>query len=221
MNRLQVVLLLAVGSAGAAGAQSPTPVAEKLEPRDAPGWRVAGRTIEQLNTAGRSIIRFDERPGAGVAWTRNVTFTDGDIDVDVKGRDLLQKSFVGVMFHATDDTTAEIVWLRPFNFRSTDTARHVHALQYTSYPEFSWQKLRSEHPGMYESAVPAELDPNGWNHLRVSVHGTDVRVYLNRSPTPTLTVRALGPNRSGGVGLWVGDQSNGDFANFTVTPATR
>ncbi|MEP6492481.1 MAG: family 16 glycoside hydrolase [bacterium] len=181
------------------------------------GWHLVDRTVEHLTVDGRRAVRFDERPGSGSAWNSNVVFTDGEIEFDARGRDELQKSFVGVMFHAVSGTDAEIVYLRPFNFRAADSTRHAHAVQYTSYPVFSWEKLRAEHPGVYEKSVPPDLKPDDWVHVRVSVHGPDVRVYLNGSSTPVLSVQSLRAVRRGGVGLWVGDASNGDFANFTVS----
>jgi hypothetical protein len=37
--------------------------------------------------------------------------------------------------------------------------------------------------------------------------------------TPTLEVRKLGQLGSGMVGLWVGNNSDGDFANLTIRGA--
>jgi hypothetical protein len=220
MKRLATAIALCAISIASATAQpSGKQAAIALDPSAGSGWTIVKRTVTRVVENGKTITRFDEHPDAGLAWSSAVQFGDGDIDVDVKGRDVAQKSFVGVAFHMANDTTAEIIYLRPFNFRGADSAHHAHAVQYTAYPEFSWQKLREEHSGMYESAVPESVKPEAWVHLRVSVHGNDVRVYLDHAAEPVLSVKALGKNPRGGIGLWVGDQSNGDFANFTITPA--
>lgn len=211
---MMLVLATIAGQARAQGAFPSNVV--KLDVGSGAGWHFVDRTVEHLTVDGKRVTRFDERPGAGAAWTSSVSFTDGDIEFDVKGRDVLQKSFVGVMFHTTDGIAGEIVYLRPFNFRADDSTRHAHAVQYTCYPDFPWEKLRAEHPGAYEQPVPRDLKPDDWVHVRVSVRGTDVKAYLNGAEKPVLAVQSLETNRRGGVGLWVGAASNGDFANFTV-----
>jgi hypothetical protein len=193
--------------------------AQTIDARTITTWRTFNRGPALVDTVGRTILRFPEAPSDGVAWTSAIDVSDGDIDVDVRGRDVLQKSFLGVVFRVANDTTFDLVYLRPFNFASTDTARHAHAVQYTSYPTFPWERLRSEHPGAYESAVHPQPRAADWVHLRVSFRGTDVTVFLDNSATPTLHVQSLGGRSHGGIGLWVGDASNGDFANLRVTAA--
>ncbi len=66
----------------------------------------------------------------GLVWIEGSDFGEGTIEVDVRGKDVLQQSFVGVAFHGKDDKTYESVYLRPFNFRADDPVRHQHAVQY-------------------------------------------------------------------------------------------
>lgn len=182
------------------------------------GWRFVNRTPALVTEDERPILRFDERAGGGLAWSPGLRLTDGDIEVDVRGRNVLQKSFIGVAFHIAADTAYEVVWLRPFNYESSDSARRAHAVQYADYPDYSWQVLREQRPGAFEAAVPADVKPDAWLHLRVELRGAHVRVFLNRATTPILAVEAPGGRTTGGVGLWVGDNSPGDFANLRVRP---
>src|ERR1700722_18765388 len=68
--------------------------------------------------------------GDGVAWINNLELTNGAIEVDIKGKDTFQLSFVGIAFHGVDDSTFEAVYFRPFNFHSPDPVRKTHAVQY-------------------------------------------------------------------------------------------
>ncbi len=50
------------------------------------------------------------------------------------------------------------------------------------------------------------------------VGGGRVQIYVGPVNEATLDVRKLGQLYSGQVGLWVGNESGGDFANLVVTP---
>jgi hypothetical protein len=185
------------------------------------GWRTVNRATTLVDSGGRTFLRFDERPNVGMAWRPSLDFADGDIELDVRGRDVFQKSFVGVAFRMAADSAFDVVYLRPFNFRSTDPVRHAHAVQYASYPTASWERLRADHPGEYEAAMPGDVDPSAWVHLRLALRGRDLQLFVDRAPTPALHVQTLGGRTRGGVALWVGDLSPGDFANVVVRPAGR
>lgn len=205
-------LLLAIAVQTSARAQTSVDLAKV--PTD---WRAVSRAPTFAVESGRPILRFIEGPGLGMAWTPSLAFTDGEIEFDVKGRNVAQKSFVGIAFHVQDDSTFDVVWLRPFNFRGTDAAARGHSVQFASYPAFPWQRLRSEHPGAFEAAVPGSVNPDDWVHVRVVVHGQEVRVFLNRANAPLLAVQSPSQRENkGGIGLFVGDRSDGAFADVRV-----
>ena len=181
-------------------------------------WKTVGRHSTVVDSAGRKFVRLDEGPSMGLVWTP-VEFTDGEIELDVRGRDVLQKSVLGVAFRIESDTAFDAVYLRPFNFRAADSTRHAHAIQYISQPAYPWERLRSERSGQFEKPVLPEPDPNAWVHLKVVVRGSDVTAFVNGSASPALHVQALSGRTRGGVGLWVGDPSPGDFTNLVVRPA--
>lgn len=54
--------------------------------------------MSPLTDGGRKGLQLDERDGDGLAWWPEVTMADGVIEFDVRGNDVLQKSFVGVVF---------------------------------------------------------------------------------------------------------------------------
>ena len=181
-----------------------------------PEWRTSNRTVTTLDSLGRHIIHLDERPGSGLYWNPTPDFTDGDIEVDLRGRDVYQKSFLGVAFHIESDTALDVVWLRPFNFRAADSTHRAHAVQYAGYPEASWERLRGDFPGKFEA--PLAADPSAWIHLHLMLRSRDLKIFIDKASAPVLHVQTTGKRKHGGVGLWVGDFSPGDFANLKIRP---
>ena len=162
-------------------------------------------------------VHLSEKPGNGIAWIDGTDFASGTIEVDVRGRDVFQQSFLGIAFHGKDDNTYETVYLRPFNFRSDDPARHQHAVQYISMPDYDWPRLRKEFPEEFENPVDASVAPTDWVPLKVVVNEKTVQIYVGAVKTPTLEVRKLGQLDRGLIGLWTGNNSDGDFANLRIT----
>ena len=57
--------------------------------------------------------------------------------------------------------------------------------------------------------------------LRLVVTATQVSVYANGGAEPDLVVQRLGEPKPGPIGLWVGNNSRGDFAELKVTAAAH
>jgi hypothetical protein len=153
----------------------------------------------------------------GIAWLKGVNFSTGSIDVDLRGKNVFQQSFLGIAFHGVDSTTYDAVYFRPFNFQSPDTLRQKHEVQYISEPDYPWDRLRKEHPLVYENEVnPVPLATN-WFHAHIVVTKEEVAVYVNYSAKPSLTVKKLNTRDNGFIGLW--DYGlGGAFANLQITP---
>src|SRR5262245_40669447 len=183
------------------------------------GLKVFNRSTSVLNDGAKKGVRLSESPGDGVAYLEGIEFADGAIEIDIRGKDVQGQSFVGVAFHGLDEKTYDAVYFRPFNFKTEDSARRLHAVQYISHPTYTWQKLRTEQPGKYEKPVSPPPDPNGWFHARVVVASPKVSVFVNDAKEPCLVVDQLSDRKKGLVGLWVGNTSGGDFANFKIVPA--
>jgi hypothetical protein len=180
--------------------------------------RVVNRDVTALPERAGAVT-VAERPGNGVIWIEGSEFTHGSIEIDVRGRDVPQQSFVGIAFHRRDDNVYDAVYLRPFNFRSADLARRQNAVQYIAVPDYDWPRLRKEFPGEFENPVGASVEPTGWVPLRVVVKDRTVQVFVGTVTSPTLEVRKLGEHDRGMIGLWTGNNSDGAFANLRVTPA--
>lgn len=182
-------------------------------------WNVTNRKAETVTEPGKKVIRVNEAAEEGFVTLKDHPFTNGTIEFDVKGRNVLQKSFVGVAFHITDAKHYEVVYFRPFNFMNPDTARRLRAVQYVSMPDYPWEKLRTDTPGKYEKRVNPVPDAEDWFHAKIVVNGKSVKVFVNNATNPCLEVERLGTLASGNIALWAGNSSNGSFANLQITPA--
>lgn len=154
----------------------------------------------------------------GIAWLDGVNFSTGTIEVDLRGRDVSQQSFLGIAFHGVDTITYEAIYFRPFNFQSTDSVKKIHAVQYISHPEYTWKRLRAERNGVYEKGISPPPSPISWLHARIVVEATTIAVYVNGETIPSLQVNRLAGRKDGLIGLWNFTAGlAGDFANLTIT----
>lgn len=77
---------------------------------------VSNRGLTLINETGYKGFRLSEELGEGVGWINGLEFSNGTIEFDVRGKNEKQHSFVGLAFHAKDDTTYDAIYLRPFQF---------------------------------------------------------------------------------------------------------
>ncbi len=207
MNMPALVVLFAASSVAAQQ--------RSIEPKDV---QVFNRRVSSLSDGTRKGLRLSESPGDGVAYLRGIELGNGTIEFDLKGKDVQGQSFVGVAFHGVDSSTYDAIYFRPFNFKAEDPARRSHAVQYISHPTYTWQKLRAERPGIFEQPVNPAPDPNAWFHVRVVVASPKVSVFVGDAKEPCLVVTQLSDRTNGLVGLWVGNNSGGDFAELKIAP---
>ena len=217
MNKLLVTVLAMLVAAVQSSPSIPQRIdlAERLT---AGKLRVLNRQVTRQPSRADGV-HLSASADVGLAWVEGTDFGEGTIELDVRGKDVFQQSFLGVAFHGKNDTTYESVYIRPFNFRATDPARHEHAVQYMTLPEFDWPVLRERFPEEFENPVNSTLSPTDWVPLRIDVRGAKVQVFVGLVANVTLEARKLGTLDRGLVGLWVGNNSDGDFANLRVTPA--
>lgn len=179
---------------------------------------VINRDATAFDAGGKKGIKLSAHDDDGVAWLNKIDFTNGTIELDIRGKDVLQHSFVGVAFHGTGaPNTMDVIYFRPFNFRAQDSVRRIHAVQYVSLPEFDWEILREKHNGQYEKSITPAPKADEWFHAKIVVKGADVTVYVNGNTQPSLSVKKLSSTTHGKIGLWVGNTSDGEFANLTVS----
>jgi len=202
-----------------------TSIAQTLQPKKIDIDLISRFKNNQLTIVNREVkigqqkendyIEFLLNVDEGLAWIDGIDFKTGIIELDLKGDDVFQHSFLGIAFHGDNDTTFEAIYFRPFQFRTADTIRQKRAVQYISLPDHSWAKLRETDGGKFEHTVTPAPDPNDWFHARFVIAENEARVYVNHKPDPCLTVPLLGA-KSGKIGLYTADRSGGSFANLKI-----
>jgi hypothetical protein len=173
------------------------------------------------SAANSAIRKTDSIDRAGVnlqgnAWLKDVTFTNGRIDIDLRGKNVPGQSFIGLAFSAQTDSDFECVYFRPFNFESTDSLHRMHMVQYMSLPDHEWFELREHQPLVFETTISPAPDPAGWFHATIVADSDSVRVYVNNAKKPSLRVKRFKNHSGKKFGLWCSDLS-GDFANLVIT----
>lgn len=210
---MRALLLFVVGCAGSS--------AIRPDVFDAHRWQPTNAKVQTTTDAARHVVTLapvgGNHKGSNIAMSLvgGLALDEGTIDVDLRGGGDTP-SFVGIAFGVTDATHYEAVYFRPFRFRAPSPLEHAHAVQYVAWPEHTWEALRTASPGVYESAIAPVPDPAGWFHARVEITHATVRVFVDRSAQPTLSVQRLA-KAAGGVGLWV-DSQPGSFANLEIRP---
>ena len=188
--------------------------------QDSSKWQVVNRTVTAFTENGKKGISFNEVGGDGVMMLRGSNFSNGVIELDIKGSSKMQQSFVGIAFHGKDLKTYDGIYFRPFNFKSGDPVRRSHAVQYISLPGYDWEKLRTEFPGKYENKIDSAPVPDEWFHAKIVVNGKHVSVFVNNQQQPSLQIDKVNDSANGSIGLWVGNNSAGSFANLHIMPAS-
>jgi hypothetical protein len=155
----------------------------------------------------------------------NIHFKNGIIQLKVLSRLLKNapdyaRGFIGVAFRINDQNSKfESIYIRPTNSQANDQVRKNHTVQYFSYPDFPFQRLREESPEQYETYAEVGLDQ--WTTLRIEVKGNVAKLFINQSKFPSFLVNdlKLGPDTSGGIGLWVDIGTEGFFKDMQILPA--
>lgn len=179
-------------------------------------WVVYNREIiSVMKELGKiESIAVNANEGDGLVVYQNLEFENGTIEADIKGKDVMQRSFVGIAFHIQDENSFNAIYFRPFNFKKPERAGH--SVQYISHPEFTWFKLRSDFPEQFENTIMPIPDPNDWFHAKIEVNWPNVKVFVEDAKEPSLNVTMKSTFQKGKVGFWVGNGSDGNFKNLTI-----
>jgi hypothetical protein len=184
-----------------------------------------GVSVSKAVYQGKSAVRVDALPdaanGASYAVVKGSRFHNGTIEVELAGKPAASagpaaRGFIGVAFRLQAGKY-EYLYLRPTNGRVDDQVRRNHSTQYSSHPDFDFDRMRKESPEKYESYV--DLEPGVWTKYRIVVDGTKARLFVHDAAQPCLIVNDLKLGDSeGAVALWVGPGTEGYFSNLKITP---
>ncbi len=179
--------------------------------------------------AGHRGLRLELTPDAetpdcaNFALIDGLEFRNGTIEVELAGRPLPDappgaRGFVGIAFRIADDLSKfECVYLRPTNGRADVQLRRNRSVQYFSFPDYKFDRLRAEAPGEYETYV--DLVPGAWTKMRIEVSEEQARLFVHDAEQPTLIVNDLkhGPGLTGGIGLYIDSGTEGFFRDLRVS----
>jgi len=168
-----------------------------------------------------SAVKADDEPT--FVKVKGSNFHDGTIEVMVLSKlrpnaPAHARGFIGVAFRINDTNSKfECIYIRPTNGRADDQVRRNHSIQYFSYPDFKFNKLRKESPEKYESY--ADMGLNEWIKMKIVVKDVQAKLYLNDNKEPSLIVNdlKLGADQSGGIGLFVDIGTEGYFGDLKIS----
>ena len=184
--------------------------------------------LESVEYSGKRAVKITEvgqvANGEAYAVVKDAVFHNGGISVELAGRPAGgaaagARGFVGIAFRLQNGKF-EYIYLRPTNGRADDQVRRNHSTQYSAHPDFSFAVSRAQAPEKYESYV--DLEPGVWTRYRITVEGTQARLYVHGAEQPCLIVNDLKLGDStGGVALWIGPGTEGYFTGLEIKGATR
>ncbi len=198
--------------------------------------RLDGNRLEAVNVSmsieklmGKEVVKaikdssVTEADEPTFVKIKGINFRNGTIEVKVLSRLLknapdFARGFIGVAFRINDSNTKyESIYLRPVNARVDDQVRRNHSIQYYSYPDYKFDRLRKESPERYESY--ADMEMNKWITIRIEVKDAQAKLFINKDQQPSLIVNDLkhGANASGSVALWVETGTEGYFKDLKIT----
>ncbi|WP_286770045.1 hypothetical protein [Sphingobacterium sp. 40-24] len=177
------------------------------------------RDLEALSFDKDNMVATVDEPT--YAKLKGVDFENGIIEVKVLSRLLesapdFARGFIGVAFHINDsNTNFQSIYIRPTNGRAENQFRRNHSVQYFSYPDYKFDRLRKEFPETYETYADIGLDE--WITLRLEINDRKVHLYINGQKHPSFVVDEMkGNTKSGSIGLWVDIGTEGYFKDLKV-----
>ncbi|MBI1769146.1 MAG: hypothetical protein HYR67_12305 [Bacteroidetes bacterium] len=153
---------------------------------------------------------------------KGVDFKNGTIELNVRSKILpnapeFSRGFIGIAFRINGSNSKfECIYIRPANGRDSSQIRRNHTVQYFSFPNYKFDKLRNDAPGEYESY--ADIGLNEWIKLKIVVKSAQAKLFINDNKQPSLIVNDLkqGADSSGAIGLWVDVGTEGYFSDLSI-----
>ncbi len=168
-------------------------------PMVAEQWTFEPGKVEFVQENGKPAMNI--LPGAGKVVAKNLNFSDGTIEFDVKPNGLT------FYFRYQDPQENECFYFRMGQARN---ATAPDAVQYA--PVIDGVLMWDIYPH-YQSN--ASFTQNDWNHVKLVISGSQMRMFVNNPDQPTLEVDQLAGNPEWGALAFEGDMT---VANLIVKP---
>lgn len=166
--------------------------------------------VHLITSPGRQAVSAQ-----GMVWLKDVTFTKGKIEIDLRGKNIPGQSFIGLAFSAENEKDYECVYFRPFNFGSKDTLHRLHMVQYMSLPGNEWFVLREKQPLVFENGISPSPEATAWFHATIVADTDSIRIYVNAAKEPSLSVKRFKNHKGEKLALW-SSSTPGDFARLEI-----
>jgi hypothetical protein len=182
--------------------------------------------VDPVDYDGKQAVKVTTLPNNsqnGLVIIQDLNFENGIIELDLAGKPVenapaYAKGFIGIAFRADKNNPQnhECFYLRPVNAIAEDETFRNRSVQYSSHPDNSWNVLRQQFPGKYETY--AKMEPGKWFHIKIVVEDKKASFYVHDMETPCLVVDDLLHGlRSGGVALWTELTTEAYFSNLKIT----
>ena len=153
----------------------------------------------------------------------NVDIENGTIEIKMLSQIMenspfpAARGFIGIAFRVDkENENFDAIYLRPSNGRADDQLRRNHTIQYFSYPDNTFSRLRKEANGLYETY--ADIGLNEWIDVRIEFQDEKAVLYINNQKSPSFIVtKMLGTSKKGSIALWVEIGTIGYFKDLKVT----
>lgn len=201
-------------------------------------FEIANVTASVVNFKGEKVLKverdlnkipFDEKrleetvDEPTFLKLKNLDFENGIIEVKVLAQIQnpspfeASRGFIGLVYRINEENSEfESIYLRPKNGRADNQIQRNHTIQYFSYPDFKFEKLRRpEYFGKYETY--ADIDMNEWITMKLEIKDKKAVLYLNNQKYPSFLVdKMFGDCKSGSVGLRVDIGTVGYFKDLKI-----
>lgn len=168
---------------------------------------------------GRPGIDFIDMPTFAILPS---SLRNGTISVGILGRLTrtapdYARAFAGIAYRIVNDGDAfEAVYIRPLNGMKVNPPhpRDKRAVQYFSYPDWRFDRLREDYPdGRFEAG--ADIGPDEWTDLRIDIDERRLTVFVADREVLALD-ETKGEPVSGRIGLFVDIGTEAYFSNLTI-----
>ncbi|MGJ1433823.1 hypothetical protein ACR79M_20265 [Sphingobacterium spiritivorum] len=177
------------------------------------------RDLEVLPFDKDNMISTVDEPS--YAKLKGLNFENGIIEVKILSRLLkdapdFARGFIGVAFGIDESNSKfQSIYIRPTNGRADNQFRRNHSVQYFSYPDYKFDRLRKEFPETYETY--ADIGLNEWITLRLEINDRKIHLYINGQNHPSFIVEEMkGETKNGSVALWVDIGTEGYFKDLKI-----
>ena len=159
-------------------------------------WAFEPGSVEFSQEAGTPTMHLP--PDAGKVVAKNLDFSDGTIEFDVKPRTMT------FCFRYQDAYEHECFYFRMARAGTPEALQYAPVidgvLMWDIYPHYQSQ---------------AAIATGEWNHVKLVISGAQMRLYINHPAQPTLEVDRLAGNPGQGTIAFEGDMV---VSNLVITP---